>query len=117
MNLMNPPPCSQLVHLIKDEKSYFENKINPNDIEKILLVKGRILNDRISSQSGSFLIFGHNSILPETGLSNIAIQKINIRNKEVILKQLNKLNINESTVYPGIEKAAKEIAKKYDEKY
>ncbi|MFQ2013931.1 FRG domain-containing protein [Aeromonas veronii] len=111
------PPCSQLVHLIKDEKSYFENKINPNDIEKILLVKGRILNDRISSQSGSFLIFGHNSILPETGLSNIAIQKINIRNKEVILKQLNKLKINESTVYPGIEKAAKEIAKKYDEKY
>jgi hypothetical protein len=109
--------CTQLVHLIKDEKSYFENKISPNDIEKILLVRGRILNDRISSQSGSFLIFGHNSILPETGLSSIDIQKINIKNKTEILKQLNKLNINESTVYPGIEKAAKEIAKKYDGKY
>lgn len=109
--------CSQLVHLIKDEKSYFENKINPSDIEKILLVRGRVLNDRISSQSGSFLIFGHNSILPETGLSSIDIQKINIKNKAGILKQLNKLNINESTVYPGIEKAAKEIAKKYDGKH
>lgn len=110
-------PCTQLVHLIKDEKSYFENKINPDDIEKILLVRGRVLNNRISSQSGSFLIFGHNSILPETGFSSIDIQKINIRNKAGILKQLNKLNINESTVYPGIEKAAKEIAKKYDGGY
>ncbi|WP_421295868.1 FRG domain-containing protein [Aeromonas sp. 604534] len=105
--------CSQLVHLIKDEKSYFKNIIRPQDLNKILFVRGRISNERISSQSGAFLIFGNDAILPETGHSTLKITKINIKNKLKIMSQLNVLNINESTIYPGIEKAAKEIAKKY----
>lgn len=65
------------------------------------------------SQSGAFLLFSKDAILPETGHSSIKVSRIRIRNKAGILAQLAKLNIKASTIYPGIEKAASDIAKKY----
>ncbi|WP_029568597.1 FRG domain-containing protein [Pantoea ananatis] len=106
--------CEQLLHLIKDEKSYFKHIIEPNDLKRIIVVKGRMTNPRINSQSGAFLIFGEDAVLPETGYSHIRIRKFRIRNKGAIMQQLARFGITESTVYPGIEKAAGEIAKKYD---
>ena len=106
--------CGQLLHLIRDEKSYFKSIIDPVHLSKIVVVKGRLSNARISSQSGAFLLFGENVDLPETGLSTLNIKKLVIRNKEHLMQQLSRLGINESTVYPGIEKAATEIAKLYD---
>ncbi|HBT6233739.1 TPA: FRG domain-containing protein, partial [Klebsiella pneumoniae] len=76
--------------------------------------KGRFSNARISSQAGAFLLFGENVDLPETGLSTLNVRKLVIRNKERLMQQLSRFGINESTVYPGIEKAATEIAKLYD---
>ncbi|WP_425013861.1 FRG domain-containing protein [Pantoea agglomerans] len=106
--------CEQLLHLIKDEKSYFKHIIEPKDLKRIIVVKGRMTNPRINSQSGAFLIFGEDAILPETGYSELRIRKFRIGNKGAIMEQLARFGINESTVYPGIEKAAGEIAKKYD---
>lgn len=106
--------CEQLLHLIKDEKSYFKHIIEPQDLKRIILVKGRMTNPRINSQSGAFLIFGEDAVLPETGYSDLKISKFRIGNKGAIMEQLARFGINESTVYPGIEKAAGEIAKKYD---
>lgn len=107
-------PCAQLLHLIKDEKSYFQHVIEPADLQRLIVVKGRMSNPRINSQSGAFLIFGEDAVLPETGFSEIKIRKIRISNKENLMIQLARFGITESTVYPGIEKAAGEIAKKYD---
>ncbi|HCB0567872.1 TPA: FRG domain-containing protein [Klebsiella quasipneumoniae subsp. similipneumoniae] len=106
--------CMQLLHLIKDEKSYFKDVIEPSDLRRLLVVKGRMTNPRINSQSGAFLIFGDDAVLPETGFSEIRIQKLCIQNKSGLMKELARFGITESTVYPGIEKAAGEIAKKYD---
>jgi len=106
--------CGQLLHLIRDEKSYFKSIIDPAHLSKIVVVKGRLSNARISSQSGAFLLFGENVDLPETGLSTLNVRKLVIRNKEHLKQQLSRFGINESTVYPGIEKAATEIAKIYD---
>jgi len=107
--------CSHLLHLIKDEKSYFKDVIKPEDLQRLIVVKGRMSNPRINSQSGAFLIFGEDAVLPETGLSEIKIKKLKVtsRKKTKIMEQLSRFGINESTVYPGIEKAAGEIAKKY----
>ncbi|WP_337013925.1 FRG domain-containing protein [Pantoea sp. AS142] len=106
--------CGQLLHLIRNEKSYFKSIIDPAHLNKIVLVKGRLSNVRISSQAGAFLLFGENVDLPETGLSTLNVRKLLIRNKEHLMRQLSRFGINESTVYPGIEKAATEIAKLYD---
>ncbi len=106
--------CGRLLHLIRDEKSYFKSIIDPAHLSKIVLVKGRLSNARISSQAGAFLLFGENVTLPETGLSTLNVRKLVIRGKEHLKQQLSRFGINESTVYPGIEEAAKEIAKLYD---
>lgn len=101
----------RLMDIIRREKPHFQDKITPADLKKILFVRGRVTHERISSQSGAFLIFGHNAILPETGHSGLNIQRLTIRRKQSILTQLAKFNIKASTVYPGIEKAAGDIKK------
>lgn len=55
--------------------------IDPVHLSKIVVVKGRLSNARISSQSGAFLLFGENVDLPETGLSTLNIKKLVIRNE------------------------------------
>lgn len=49
----------------------------------------------------------------EEGTSEIAVTRITITNKTSILKELDILNINESTVFPYIESSAKYVAEKY----
>lgn len=102
----------KLANLVQNEKSYFTNKIDPNDLNKIIFLKARINNERMQSQSGAFLLFGLDSVLPET-TEDFPLDRVEIANKNKILEELAKLNISESTVYPSMEKTASEIAKKY----
>lgn len=110
----NQLPIKRLIHFIKEEKSFFEDRIIPRDLKEIVCVKGKRSNHRISSQLGAFLLFGLNAVLNENGNSNIRIKRVNVTNKGNILKELDLLNINESTVFPYIENSAKYIAKKFD---
>ena len=103
--------AQRLLDVIRREKPHFQDKIKPADLAKILFVRGRAIHERISSQSGAFLIFGKDATLPETGHSGLDIQRITIHNKDAILNQLAKFNIKASTAYPGIEKAAGDIKK------
>lgn len=112
--------CMKLIHYIKDEKPYFENVIIPSDLEKIVFVKGRVSNERISSQSGAFLLFGNNAVFPDLISSEVSesaqefkVEKIVIKNKNSILDELSRLNITEATVYQGMERTMKLIAKKF----
>jgi hypothetical protein len=107
------PPISRLLHLIREEKSFFESRIVPSDLRKIVCVKGKKSNDRISSQSGAFLLFGLDAVFDEGVTSDIKVSRITITNKKSILKELDLLNINESTVFPYIENSAKYVADKF----
>lgn len=102
----------RLLHFIRAEKPYFENGIRPDDLSRILFVRGRIANQRISSQSGAFLLFGHEAVLPDTGHSGLKVDRIYVSNKKAILQELSRLNIKPSTIYPGIEETAREIARR-----
>lgn len=103
----------KLVHFVREEKGYFEAKINPEDLQKIVCVKVKKSNNRISSQSGAFLLFGHEAVFDEGGNDEINIDRLRVTNKESMLKELDFLNINESTVFPYIENSAKYVASKY----
>lgn len=70
-------------------------------------------NSRIAFQSGAFLLFGQDATLDEGGTPEITVQRIAITNKDAVLRQLDQLNINESTVFPYIENSAKYLAQKY----
>lgn len=103
----------RLIHFIREEKPYFEPQIMPDDLRKIICVKGKQSNDRISSQSGAFLLYGLDAVMDEEGTPEITVTRITVDNKEEILKELDLLNINESTVFPYIENSAKYVADKY----
>lgn len=107
------PPIKRLVHFIREEKPFFEPVIIPDDLRKIICVKGKKSNDRISFQSGAFLLFGMDAVLDETGTADIKVSRISVSNKVSILKELDALNINESTVFPYIENSAKYVANKF----
>lgn len=115
-----------LHHQIKDEKSYYDPKIEPYDLGKIWAVNTKLDNPRIVNQKGAFLLFG-------LGVSEVQINgkfqlaytkefypeirdewiagKINIKSgsKKQILNELLTFGIHESFVFPELEKVAKEI--------
>jgi hypothetical protein len=106
-------PVKRLTHFIREEKPFFEQRIVPEDLRTIVCVKGKKSNNRISSQSGAFLLFGLDAVLDEKGTPKIEVTRIPIANKASILRELDLLNINESTVFPYIENSARYVAQKY----
>lgn len=106
-------PIQRLLSLIREEKPFFKAIINQDDLRKIICVKGKQSNDRISSQSGAFLLFGLDAVFDEEGTTEIKVSRITVGNKKAILKELDLLNINESTVFPYIENSAKYVAEKF----
>jgi hypothetical protein len=103
----------RLIHLIHEEKPFFESRIEPKHLQSIVCVKGKRTNDRIAVQSGAFLLFGADASLGEAGNDEVAIERIVVRNKAQVLRQLDLLNINESTVFPYIENSSKYIAERF----
>jgi hypothetical protein len=109
-------PVKKLLHFIRQEKPYFEDRIRPGDLEKILLIKSKLNNKRIISQAGLFFLFGHKASFRSRRNRGLAAEKISINAsaKPIILGQLDRLNINQSTVFPFLENTAKYIRDKYD---
>ena len=104
----------KLLHHIKSEKGYFEGRIIPDDLRSVVCVKAKRTNSRIKSQSGAFLLFGHEANLAEAGEEGLEIARVTITEKGRILDQLNSININTTTVYPSIDQTATHLKKNYD---
>lgn len=113
-NFNRQKPIKQLLHFIKEEKPFFEGRLIPQHLKSVICVKGKHTNNRIAFQSGAFLLFGHEASLEETGNAEVSVNRIAVTNKRIVLRQLDQLNINESTVFPYIENSAKYIAKKFE---
>ena len=105
---------SQFIHFIKQEKPYFQPKIKIDDLKSVICVKGRLNQDRIIAQSGSFLIFGLNTEPFEDGNEIFNIYRITIPKemKKDILNELDLIKINNRTVYPSMENSSKYIKEK-----
>lgn len=118
-----------LLRQIREEKAFFQANINPKDIEKVVAVKVKQSNNRIIKQSGAFLIFGINrektnpASVPEKWIvgsqSGKADNKIEIDftihrdYKKEILKELDILSINESTLFPELDNQARYLKNRY----
>jgi FRG domain len=102
----NTEVVGKLLSHIKSEKGYFEGRVDPANLQSIVCVKAKRTNTRIKSQSGAFLLFGHEVALPDSGQGGIEISRVTIQNKKHILAQLDRININATTVYPSIEQTA-----------
>jgi hypothetical protein len=75
-------------------------------------VKLKLNNRRILAQNGAFFLFGLTPAIRETNSLGIQVQRISVpvESKKRILGELDKLNINEKTLFPEIERAARYLA-------
>jgi hypothetical protein len=113
-------PGLKLLHLIKEEKPYFDNKIIPTDLEKTLVVKPINNNERIKRQQGYFFLFGiKGNILNSAGINSI-YKRGNItpkyfieeKNKSKIIDELESIGVSSDTLFPEIDKGAEFIKSK-----
>jgi hypothetical protein len=107
---------SRYIHCIRQEKPYFEPKVQVEDIKKVICVKGRLTQDRIIAQAGSFLIFGLDGKLPEEGNDIFKIERIKIKSafKRNLLNELDLLKVNLRTIYPSLENTSKYLKEKLE---
>jgi FRG domain len=105
----------RLHQFIRSEKSYFQEIIDPLDLFKPYYVHPKMSNRRILAQSGAFILYGidppkrmyfPNPIVP----TQFIVPK---DKKKTIRKALDNIGINESTLFPEIEKAATRIKNRY----
>lgn len=110
----------KLVHLIRNEKPFFKEEINPKHLEDtILFVKPKQDFERISKQSGLFALFGINKMKSEMPKIEYLNPPCDIKHfiipkecKNRILEELSRININEANVYCDLEHVAKFYTKK-----
>ena len=76
-----------------------------------MLVKPKQSNKRILAQAGAFFAFGLDDEIVNGSSDRIKVEHIEIDadSKENILSELDKLGINEKTLFPEIERAARYI--------
>lgn len=115
-----------LHHQIKAEKPYYNPQIEPYDLGRIWAVKTKLDNDRITNQSGAFLLFGLGiSEVVENGETHLVYTKekypkvpgdwiakrisIDKRYKNKIIKELAMLGIHHSFIFPELKTVAHEI--------
>ena len=156
---INDEYLGELLHFIKEDKSYFQNIINPDDIGSVFAIKPKLDNPRIVRQHGAFLIFGIEKVeisidpktkpikkmikvpsewiirgkvdIEENEFDNLGKDSslkydkeveskerliIDHKSKRDILAELDKLGINQSTLFPEIDKVANYIKEKYTTK-
>lgn len=113
----------RLVHQISNEKPYFEAKIVPQDLRKIVFVKPKQSFDRISHQSGLFALFGIDESKAKTPTiemmepySKITHYIIPSKYKQNILEELSCLNITRASIYCDLENISKYYLEKVNHK-
>ena len=114
-------PGLKLLHIIKEEKPYFLNKMKPKDFNNALIVRPINNNPRIKRQAGHFILFGIDNQIENVAQINSIYKKgilksrffIEESNKTKILKDLEGLGINSESLFPEIEKGTEFLKLKY----
>lgn len=104
----------RLLQFIKAEKPYFLPEIRRSDLNGPVLVKPRLKNRRLLAQQGVFLLFGLTTTLADDSHRDFRISRVTIpgRSKKKIRDALDRIGINESTMFPEIEAAARYVMSK-----
>ena len=105
----------KFIHIIKNEKPYFLDKIIESDLTRVVCVQPKQDNKRIIKQSGAFLLFGMGEEFKKYTSAKIPsdffLKEYNItipnKNKEQFLASLEYLAISEATLFPEIDNVAK----------
>lgn len=105
----------KLIQFVRSEKPYFLPRIKPIDLFKPFYVHPKMSNRRIIAQAGGFIVYG---LTPtrEIKFRHKLVERAFIipgPAKEGIRRSLDLLGINDSTLFPELDRAAKRIGAKY----
>ena len=112
-----------LLHNIQSDKPNFRPVINPKDLNRVLCVRAKLNNARISRQQGCFLLFGIKGSKTKAAAipnewqrlaSNSQKILVKAESKDAIIKELKTFGISKRTLFPELESQAKEIMKHYE---
>ena len=107
---------------IRQEKPYFEDRMEPKDLYRVFVVEPRQIFDRIRAQSGAFLISAFHERFEQDHILkwNEDIPAYEYFSVEVpgepkggILKQLQLFDITHERLYPGLGAAAAAVNEYY----
>jgi len=105
----------RLMQFIRAEKPYFQPIMNPMDLFVPYFVHPKLSNRRILAQSGAFILYGIHP--PEWLFRPHQIEDtpfiVPQGDKRRIREALDNIGINESALFPEIDKAADQIRKFY----
>jgi len=113
---------NRLYQLMRKEKPYFEERINPKDFYRVFVVEPEQSFERIQTQSGAFLIsafherFERDEVLNSTlgvPIYGYRTWEIPTRKKKDILGELDLVNIKRETMLPSLDESAKAIIDTY----
>lgn len=110
------PVVDRLLQFIRSEKGHFRNIIVSKELDTRWFVWPKLSNRRIVAQSGAFIIHGLRlSRKYPRGLQPITTREIKIdtHSKHKIRAELHDLGINQSTLFPELDKAADDIKRRY----
>ena len=116
----SPDPMRLLYQLIRTEKPYFDERIDPRDYYRVIVVDPQQSSERIRAQSGAFLVsafhqrFERSEILKSNpDIPIYAHYELSIRSdrKSSINDELRLLNITREKLFPGLDESTKAITK------
>ena len=109
----------KLIHDVRADKPSFRPEIECSDLERVICVRAKLNNARISRQQGCFLLYGldKNKLqpakVPEEWQQKIDGKKIIVKNKAKIMEELKSFGISTQTLFPELEKQTIEIMERY----
>lgn len=111
-----------LLHDIRTDKPSFRPVIEVNDLSKVICVRAKMNNARISRQQGSFLIYGIDenkctpAKMPDDWQQKSSQNEkfiIKAESKAKIIQELKSFGISTRILFPELEKQAEEIMSQY----
>ncbi len=112
----------RLNHFIRQEKPYFEDRIDPRDLFRVFVVEPQQSFERIRAQSGAFLVsafherFERDEIVrwnDDVPVYDYYPLKVPHKHKRNLLADLSLLNITGETLLPGLDEAARAVIQRF----
>ena len=113
---------NRLYQLIHSEKPYFEERIDPRDFYRVMVVEPQHASERVRAQSGAFLLsafhehFESVNVLrlnPTTPIYTHYRLPIPADSKKSIRNELRVMNITRKSLFPGLDFTAEAITDAY----
>ena len=112
----------RLYHFIKQEKPYFEERIEPRQLLEVFVVEPRQTFGRIRAQSGAFLMsafherFERQKVIKlNEGIPVYEHYELKVAHKAKsnTLDDLRLLQVTRESLFPGLDESAKDVTAKY----